>query len=228
MTPRQPTESLQNSAAEDLLSPSMKATVILSATSAGSGRSAAPQETCDWFEDNPPTTEHEILSAVLATQHEISTAKLGTVGVMNLIARQAQHLTDAGGAVVELLDGTELVYRAASGRAAKSLGLRVDSRKSLSGLCFHTEEVMRCDDSEKDDRVDKSACRWVGIRSMALAPLAHEERAVGVLAVISPTVSAFGERDVWTLRLMANLLAEALAEALAVDGKVGSESRLAC
>jgi hypothetical protein len=34
------------------------------------------------------------------------------------------------------------------------------------------------------------------------------EKAVGVLAVISPALAAFGDRDVWNLRLRADLLAE--------------------
>ena len=200
MSPSRQTESL-TSAEQDRSADSLKATVVLSAVELDPG----------WGEDDPPTTEHEILAAVVATRQEIATGNLDTVAAMDLIAHRAQFLTDARGAVVELLEGSELVYRAASGIAAKSLGFRVVRRKSLSGLCFHTGEAMRCDDTEKDDRVDKAACRWVGIRSMVLVPLVQNGTAVGVLAVISPAVAAFGDRDVQTLWLMAELLASAVA-----------------
>jgi diguanylate cyclase len=86
----------------------------------------------------------------------------------------------------------------------------VDTQNSLSGLCFRTAQVMRCEDTEKDGRVDKAACRWVGIRSMVLVPVVREAQAVGVLAVISPAVDSFGDRDVWALRLLAELLADTL------------------
>ena len=129
---------------------------------------------------------------------------------MDLVCRRAQFLTDAGGAVVELLEGTELVYRAASGSAARSLGLRVDTRHSLSGLCLRTAEAMRCDDTDRDGRVDAAACRWVGIRSMVLVPVVRDGQAGGVLAVVSAGVGAFADRDVWTLRQLAEVLAESL------------------
>jgi GAF domain-containing protein len=121
-------------------------------------------------------------------------------------------VTEASGAVIELLERDELVYRAASGSAARSLGLRVAVQKSLSGLCFRTGDVMRCDDVERDGRVDQAACRWAGIRSMVLVPVLRGGRAVGVLAVIAPAVAAFGEWEVWVVRLMAEVLGEALGK----------------
>jgi putative methionine-R-sulfoxide reductase with GAF domain len=163
------------------------------------------------FDDrDPPTSQSEILAAIAATKDELASGVLDADAAMELVACQAQFLTDARGAVFELLEGNELVYRAATGTAARSLGLRVDSRKSMSGLCFRSQQVMRCDDTEKDDRVDKAACRWVGIRSMVLVPVVRGGRSVGVLAVISPAVAAFGDRDVWTMQRLADLLPESL------------------
>ncbi len=163
----------------------------------------------------PPTTESEILAAIVATRWLLQGKEHSAESVMNLIAHQAQFLTDAPGAVFELLERSELVYCAAAGTAAKSLGLRVNTQKSLSGLCFRTGETMRCDDTETDNRVDRAACRWVGIRSMVLVPFLHEGHSIGVLAVISPVPNAFGDRDVWTLEQMVQHLSPAVADSQA-------------
>jgi putative methionine-R-sulfoxide reductase with GAF domain len=160
---------------------------------------------------DPPTIEREILAMIVAARHRLESATLDADSAMSLIADLAQFLTDAPGAVVELLERTELVYRAATGSAAKSIGLRVDTQSSMSGLCLLSGDVMRCDDTEQDVRVDKAACRWVGIRSMVLVPFKHDGRSIGVLAVISPIAGAFGDRDAWTLRQMTEQLSELVA-----------------
>lgn len=221
-SPPNHTDLPSTAAPDDRLAAYEKATVILAATEMDSNRFEVKGEAGGLWEDNPPTTEPDILAAVMATQHEIASGNLGPTGVMDLVARRAEFLTDATGAVVELLEGDELVYRAASGSAARSIGVRIDCRNSLSGLCIRTGEVMRCDDAEKDGRVDKAACRWVGIRSMVLVPLAHEGHALGVLAVISPALAAFDDRTVWTLRLMADLLSRALTKATVVEAERNS------
>jgi putative methionine-R-sulfoxide reductase with GAF domain len=169
-----------------------------------------------------PTTEADIRAAVSQTRDEIVAGRLAPGAVMDLVCRRTQFLTDAGGAVVELLEGAELVYRAASGSASRSLGLRVDTNRSLSGLCLRTAEAVSCDNADRDGRVDAAACRWVGIKSMVLVPVFQAGRAGGVLAAISAGVGAFGERDVRTLRLLADVLAEAFGP---VGGGAGQGDR---
>src|SRR5438270_12863440 len=113
---------------------------------------------------DPGASEPDHRAAIDATRWLLDSKEQVAEAVMNLIAHQAQFLTKAPGAVVELLEGSDLVYRAASGVAAKWLGLRVDIQNSLSGLCFRTSDTMRCDDSEIDNRVDQAACRHGGRR----------------------------------------------------------------
>ncbi len=188
----------------------LRPTVVLTATELDPGRFSAPSSPDDDPAADPPDSEADIRAAVEATQGEIAAWNLAPQGAMDLVAQRAQFLTDACGAVVERLEGAELVYRAAVGSAARSLGVRVGIHKSLSGLCLRTREAVRCDDADRDGRVDKAACRWVGIRSMALVPVGRGDSAVGVLAVISAGVAAFGDRDVWALQLLADVLAAAL------------------
>ncbi|MGO4779152.1 hypothetical protein AB4084_27160, partial [Lysobacter sp. 2RAB21] len=67
----------------------------------------------------------ERLLKVIQTQTEIAKLGLDLGGVMDLVATRAQALTGAVGAVVELAEGDEMVYRAASGIAESSLGMRL-------------------------------------------------------------------------------------------------------
>jgi putative methionine-R-sulfoxide reductase with GAF domain len=210
MSPPKPRQSPPTAEQEERLAAVMNPTVILTATAVESSRAAAERQVDEWAQCDPPTAEPEILAAVHRTHEEIESGQLTPAAVMDLVCRRAQFLTDAAGAVVELLEGTELVYRAAAGSAARSLGLRVDTHRSLSGLCLRTAEAVRCDDTERDDRVDKAACRWVGIRSMAIVPVVRDGRAGGVLAVISAGTAGFGDRAVWTLQRLAEVLADAL------------------
>lgn len=164
-------------------------------------------------------SDDERLSAIIATQHDIATADLDPNRLMNLIVERAQTLTRAGGAVIELVEGDEMVPRAASGAAAAHLGVRFKMATSLSGQSVRTGEVMRCDDTENDARVDPAACRQAGIRSMIVVPLFRVGRVVGVLKALSNRPHAFSERDVHTLQLMAGLIGAALRHASEFEGK---------
>lgn len=63
----------------------------------------------------------------------------------------------ATGAVIELLDGDEMVYRATSGTAAPFKGVRLQVASSLSGACVHLGEVLVSHDTALDSRVDQAA-----------------------------------------------------------------------
>jgi diguanylate cyclase (GGDEF)-like protein len=153
------------------------------------------------------------LLAIIATQTEIARLGLDLGGVMAMVAEHAQRITQASGAVVELVEGDEMVYRAVAGDAAGMLGVRLKRDASLSGLCVATAETLRCDDSDEDPRVDREACRRVGLRSMVVVPLIHDGGAVGALKVFSPDVAAFGDGDARVLALMSELVAAAMFHA---------------
>jgi diguanylate cyclase (GGDEF)-like protein len=154
------------------------------------------------------------LLEIIRTQTEIAKLGLDLGGVMALVAERAQHLTNAAGAVVELASGEEMVYSAATGIAEKQLGLRLNRSTSLSGLCVATGSALRCDDCETDSRVDRDACRRVGLRSMIVVPLVHNGAAVGVLKVLSTVPASFGDRDRRVLELMSELIGAAMFHAV--------------
>lgn len=155
-----------------------------------------------------------ILARIITTQGEIAAAALEPQAVVDVVIARAQELTGSSGAVVELLDGEDMFYLAASGTAAGHVGLRLRAAGSLSGLCVRTGEVLRCDDSELDARVDREACRRVGLRSMVVVPLAHRGTTIGVLKVLSVKPGSYGPTDVRILELMATLVGATLAHAV--------------
>ncbi|MDQ2800766.1 MAG: response regulator, partial [Armatimonadota bacterium] len=155
----------------------------------------------------------ERFSAIMTTQQDIATADLDVDTVMSLIVARSQSLTRASGAVLEMEDSGEMVYRAVSGRASPYLGLRVPLGTGLSGQCMRTGDILKCDDSERDQNVDLAECRRTGARSMIVVPLRYQRKVIGVLQVVSPEQYAFESTDMKTLQLMANLMAAAMSHA---------------
>ena len=153
------------------------------------------------------------LLAVIQTQTAIAKLGLDLNAVMTLVAEQAQHMTHAKGAVVELAEEGDMVYRAVSGGASHLLGLRLHQKDSLSGRCVEQNETLYCVDSESDERVDRDACRKVGLRSMAVVPLIHCGSAIGVLKIYSAQKAAFKNGDLQLLSLMSELIAAAMYHA---------------
>jgi signal transduction histidine kinase len=153
------------------------------------------------------------LRAIIETQNLINNAGLSLQETLDVVTERARALTSAGGAVVEMAEGEDMVYAAVSGTTSDSLGLRLKLNASLSGLAVTTGRILRCDDSEIDPRVDREACRRVGARSMVVAPLTHQGTSVGALKVLSDKRAAFDERHVGILEVLAGFIATALAHA---------------
>ncbi|MGE8683467.1 MAG: diguanylate cyclase domain-containing protein [Acinetobacter sp.] len=159
------------------------------------------------------------LMSVIQTQTAIAKLGLDLNAVMTVVAEQAQIITHAQGAVVELAEEGDMVYRAVSGGASHLLGLRLHIQNSLSGLCIEQKNTLYCRDSEHDARVDRAACRRVGLRSMAVVPLIHCDEGVGVLKIYSDRVDAFKEEDLHILSLMSELIAAAMYHATRYGAK---------
>jgi PAS domain S-box-containing protein len=165
------------------------------------------------------------LSAVIATQQEVLGAISDLERVMAVIVDQTPAVTNGTGAVIELVEGDELVYRAASGSAKRHVGLRLPRDRSLSGLTVRENELVRCDDAETDFRVDAKACRDIGIRSMVIAPLVEGQTVVGALKTFSPEPNAFDDLDAYALQLLAGMTSAALTQARTFREREASEAR---
>lgn len=158
-------------------------------------------------------TDTWTLRGVIETQNLISNAGLSVDEIMSTVVVRAQALTASTGAVVELAEGEEMVYAAATGTCAESVGLRLSVHTSLSGLSVQTARILVCRDTETDPRVDRDACRRVGARSMVVAPLLHQGQASGVIKVLSDQPDAFDDHAVGILELLAGFVGAALTHA---------------
>ena len=166
------------------------------------------------------------LAGVLDAQQEIASSHLDYAGLRDFILERMTRLVAADGACLELAEGDELVYEAASGLAAGFTGLRVKKGASLSGLSMTSNQMLRSDDTETDPRVDREACRRIGLRSMVVMPLRYDERTFGVLKLMSARVAAFTAELEQALRLMGEFLGMTIARQRAQEARRASEERL--
>ncbi len=158
--------------------------------------------------------EADRLRMVVETQSEIASSRLDPDEVMRRVVERAREITDAAAAVVEIADGDELVYRAASGTATEFLGLRMEAAQSLSGLCIDTGQLLRCDDASTDPRVNAEVCHLLGAVSMICVPLQHPDGGtVGVLKLYASQREAFDAADEEMLGLLSGVIAAHLTNA---------------
>src|SRR5438093_4418949 len=165
------------------------------------------------------------LSGVVSAQQEMLSVLNDPQQVMQLAVNRTPDVTNSAGAVVELAEGDQLVYRAASGPAARHIGLRIPIDDSISGSSIIEQRPIRCDDVDLDPRVNSAAARMIGIRSLIVAPLMHGEKAVGVLKTFSHKTNTFDDLDTYTLQLLAGMTSAALMEAHEIRARQASEER---
>ncbi len=130
--------------------------------------------------------------------------------VLQLVAERAVAITGADGLAIALAENDEIVLRAAAGNIRPDIGQRIDRDSAFSGACFRGAQVVSCDDTETDPRVNLQACRRLGARSMVAVPLCGRQRVIGVLESFSAWPFGFNESDVRNLSLLAELVVGAL------------------
>jgi len=157
---------------------------------------------------------HNTMLKIIEAQTEISKIGLDLGMVMSLTTEKAMELLDADGAVIELAEQGDMVYRAASGVLAPFLGLRLAQNSSLSGLCVAQEQILYSDNVMKDNRVDRAACQRVGINSMLVVPLKYHDSCVGVLKVAAKTTEFFGHTETYILSLISDMVAAIIFHAI--------------
>ena len=130
--------------------------------------------------------------------------------VLHLVAERAVAITGADGLAIALAENNEIVLRAAAGTVRPDVGARIDRDSAFSGACFRTAQIVNCDDTELDPRVNVDACRKLGARSMVAVPLCGRRRVIGVLEAFSSWPFGFNDSDVRNLSLLAELVLAAL------------------
>jgi len=122
------------------------------------------------------------------------------------ITRSAQYATGASGAALVLSDGKIMSCRACSGELGPPVGTRLNVDTGFTATCVRTAEIVRCDDTGTDPRVDGSSCIELGIRSILAVPIFNAQNVAGVLEVLSHEPKKFTDQHASALRLLARLV----------------------
>src|ERR1700680_4427564 len=130
--------------------------------------------------------------------------------VLQRVAERAVAITGADGLAIALAENDEIVLRASAGIIKPGVGARLDRDSAFSGACFRTAQIVRCDDTEIDPRVNLHACRHLGARSMVAVPLCGRRRVIGLVEAFSAQIFGFNDSDVRSLELLAELILGAL------------------
>jgi len=130
--------------------------------------------------------------------------------VLQLVAERAVGITGADGLAIALAENNEIVLRASAGTIKPDVGARIDRDSAFSGACFRLAQIIRCNDTESDDRVNVQACRRLGAHSMVAVPLCGRRRVIGLLEAFSSETYGFNDSDVRSLELLAELVVGAL------------------
>jgi uncharacterized Zn finger protein (UPF0148 family) len=139
---------------------------------------------------------------------------------LQLLAERAQYITGANGTAIALRRGdhNDMLCRASSGSNAPELGALLSMEYGLSGESVRTRQILRCDDTERDPRVNHDVCRALGIASVVVMPIASEEQVLGVFELLSDKPRAFSERDLSALARLSEMVETAVRHAVAGQG----------
>jgi GAF domain-containing protein len=138
---------------------------------------------------------------------------------LQLLADRAQYITGAAGAAIALRRSgkSDMLCRASAGSSAPELGVLFSSELGLSGESVRTRQPLRCDDAQRDTRVNGGVCRRMGIASVMVMPVVQDDEVLGVFELFSDKVSAFGERDLSALRRLSEMVGTAVRLARAAE-----------
>jgi GAF domain-containing protein len=212
----------------------MTANVVVTKTTVGSKTEGALQE------GSATRTSQASVSAALAAANAAARAAISSEtrfpgedggrslaelayrdldATLQLLADRAQYITGSTGAAIALrrVGKNDMLCRASSGSNAPELGALLSAEFGLSGESVRTRQALRCDDAERDARVNREVCRQMGIASVVVMPVVHDDEVLGVFELFSGKVNAFGERDLSALQRLSEMVETAVKLAHAVQ-----------
>lgn len=136
---------------------------------------------------------------------------------LQLLAERAQYITGASGAMIALrrAEHNDMLCRASTGSNAPELGALLSMEHGFSGESVRTRQALRCDDAERDQRVNREGCRQLGIASVVVMPVVSDQQVLGVFELFSGKPHAFGERDLSALQRLSEMVETAVKYAVA-------------
>lgn len=139
---------------------------------------------------------------------------------LQLLADRALYITGSTGAAIALRRGgkNDMQCRASIGANAPELGALLSTEFGISGESVRSRQALRCDDAERDPRVNREGCRQLGIASVVVMPVVHDDEVLGVFELFSGKANAFGERDLSALQRLSEMVETAVRLAQAAEG----------
>jgi hypothetical protein len=131
---------------------------------------------------------------------------------LQLLAERAQYITQASGAAIALRRNprNDMLCRASAGCNAPELGTLLSAEFGLSGESVRTRLALRCDNADRDPRVNREGCRRLGIASVAVVPIVSDDQILGVFELFSGKINAFEERDLSALQRLGEMVEAAI------------------
>lgn len=187
------------------------------------------------MEPSAPTPSSQKLAAALAAAQAASVpvrfpgedgghslaemAQRDLDAALQLLADRAQYITGASGAAIALRrEGrNDMLCRASTGSIAPELGALLSTEFGLSGESVRTRQLLRCDDAERDARVNREVCRQLGIASVLVMPVVNDDHVLGVFELFSGKANAFGERDLSAVQRLSEMVETAVRLAHATE-----------
>jgi len=162
------------------------------------------------------TDDTSLLPALTGVRREVEALGTNLRAVLELVTDRAFTFSRSSGAAIALSNGVDIICRARAGSDAPSVGARVNAESGLSGECIRKGELLYCEDSENDSRVDREVCRSLGIRSIVAVPIYDGEKVAGLLELFSREPASFGFQANLILQNLAGMVGYAL-ESVAME-----------
>jgi diguanylate cyclase (GGDEF)-like protein/PAS domain S-box-containing protein len=143
---------------------------------------------------------------LLQVQQRISSMDMPLPEVLQLVASTVLRQTEARGAMVELLEGRQLVAQASAGDHVRPVGNLLAVDESLLWPALSQGQTVVCNDTEAEGWDMASMPHRHGVRSVMAVPLRAGEAVVGSLKVTSDKAHAFSRRDVAHLEILTESL----------------------
>jgi hypothetical protein len=152
-------------------------------------------------------------------QSLVAMAQRDLDAALQLLADRAQYITGASGAAIAIRRNgrDDMLCRASVGTNAPELGALLSTEFGLSGESVRTRQLLRCDDAERDVRVNRDVCRQMGIASVLVMPVVNDDQVLGVFELFSGKTNAFGERDLSAVQRLSEMVETAVRLAQAAE-----------
>ncbi len=154
------------------------------------------------------------------------TPRLDVAAALGVAAEEAARITGAEGVAIAIGNAGTMSCCTSLGNAPE-VGVLLGPDSGLSGICLRTAEVVQCDDTASDARVDPVASRRMNLRSLLIVPVVVDGVLHGILEVVSSKPHAFDATHREHLSSIAQGIAALLSHAGTVQARENADAATA-